>query len=284
MFVLRGPKQGVRAGQVHWRDSRGRVISETIEWWRPTGARPNEGRIGRIPVIESWKVDKASFNSAQGRGHKWFWRLVLDNAGRLWADIVRQGSSSIDSLTRALIDDAIARHQRGPVEGAKDFGQEGNGCDIQVSPAEELSEVTAADKPTPEDLALTDELTRGQDIDALIARFAELSRDKPTEEVRRTITRLKRNYRLVQALKRRFGSACQVETCRFTFRTRSGGSYCEAAHVRPLRGRQTGLDVPENILILCANHHKMLDYGAMRVISASEVEIDGRRIRLAQAT
>lgn len=283
MFYLPGPSRGVRAGQVHWLDSRGRVRSERLEWWRPTDARPNEGRVGRIHVIKAWKVDETAFASAQANGQKWFWRLILDTSGVLWADVVRDDGAQVDPRTRQLIDDSTARHEHGPIEGARDFSQEDSASDIHVSPAEELEDITSVAHATPEDLARTDELTRGQDLDSIIARIAQLSRDEPPAEVRRTIFRLKRNYQLVQALKRRFGFTCQVETCRFTFRTRRGRQYCEAAHVRPLHSRQAGLDVPENILILCANHHKMLDYGAMRVVSQIEVEIDGQRIRLTQA-
>ncbi len=50
---------------------------------------------------------------------------------------------------------------------------------------------------------------------------------------------------------------CQI--CDFTFQKRDGTYYIEAAHIIPLK--DGGTDAPENIVILCPNHHKMLDEG-----------------------
>lgn len=281
MFVLPTAKRGVSSGRVHW-VARGRVAASDIEWWRPTRARPNEGRLGRIPTIGSWTVDLAGYTAAQARGERWFWRLFLDSAGRLWADQVQQGDRGLDQTTKLLIEESLAEHTRGPVQGIRDLGQEGQAGDAVVSAegVRQLEEATATDVPSAQDLASLDDLVRGKNLDTIIEQYDALSRGQPPAETRQHVTRLKRNYRLVKTLKARYGFKCQVEECRFSFRTRGGSFYCEAAHVRPLRGREAGLDAAANILILCANHHKMLDYGSMHRVSPTEVEIDGRRIRL----
>lgn len=279
--MLPGPEPRVTRGQVYWIEGRGSVQSTMVDWWRPTDARPDEGRLGRIHKIESWHVDELNYGREIGQGKKWFWRLYLDDQGRVWADIVKQGTR-IDAPTQAVIEEAVARVKKGPLSGVGDVGVDGPAGDVTISAidAAALDEATEDREPSPADLVRVDSLTCGKDIDVLVARYAERSRGKSPEEIKRHVTRLKRNHALVQALKKKFGHTCQLETCRFTFKTRSGGNYCEAAHVRPLHGREADLDTPENILILCPNHHKMLDYGAMVVVSPAEVDIDGRRFRL----
>lgn len=281
MFVQPGPEPNVASGQVHWIGPSGAVRTAMVDWWRPTVARPDEGRLGRIHQIESWHINEADYGRDVGQGHKWFWRLCLDDQGRLWADIVKQGTE-IDTPTQAIIDDISVRIKKGPLAGVRDVGADGPVADVTISAFEvaALDEATEDSVPSPADLARIDSLTRGKNIEVLVARYAERSRGKSPEEIKRHVTRLKRNYALVQALKKKFGYTCQLEICRFTFKTRSGANYCEAAHVRPLHGREADLDTPENILILCPNHHKMLDYGAMVVVSPTEVEIDGKKSRL----
>lgn len=46
--------------------------------------------------------------------------------------------------------------------------------------------------------------------------------------------------------------------------------------------KEGGLDTFKNILILCPNHHKMLDYGAIEVISEDKVKIDGEVVVLSK--
>jgi putative restriction endonuclease len=44
-----------------------------------------------------------------------------------------------------------------------------------------------------------------------------------------------------------------------------GGSYAEAAHIRPLGRPHNGPDTPDNVLCLCPNHHVLFDYGAFSI-------------------
>ena len=52
------------------------------------------------------------------------------------------------------------------------------------------------------------------------------------------------------------GRSCQL--CRFTFRTKQGHDYAEAHHIIPVS--EHSLDNPDNLLVLCANHHRQLHY------------------------
>ena len=56
---------------------------------------------------------------------------------------------------------------------------------------------------------------------------------------------------------------CQM--CGVKILKKNGGYYIEAAHIIPKRER--GAETPDNIMILCPNHHKEYDYGHREEIS-----------------
>ncbi|MGN6201568.1 MAG: HNH endonuclease [Solirubrobacterales bacterium] len=110
---------------------------------------------------------------------------------------------------------------------------------------------------------------------ALLDRLGEISERQLRQEVEafsssekpksitRTVETLQRNYKLVEKLKKLYEGKCQY--CGFTFQQRNGKPYCEAAHLKPMALREANIDVKDNLFVLCANHHKMLDYGALRL-------------------
>jgi 5-methylcytosine-specific restriction endonuclease McrA len=98
---------------------------------------------------------------------------------------------------------------------------------------------------------------------ALLASLASFLASEPPAVRREVVRRIKRNRKLVRHLKRLYKDECQV--CGFTFEKGKGGRYCEAAHLRPISLLEANLDVKDNLVVLCPNHHKMLDYGAMSI-------------------
>jgi hypothetical protein len=86
---------------------------------------------------------------------------------------------------------------------------------------------------------------------------------EPPREQKVLQRRLERNPNLAAGIKALYQGRCQ--RCGFTFQKPDGTQYAEAAHLRPISLREADLDVKDNILILCPNHHKMLDFGAMSV-------------------
>jgi hypothetical protein len=98
---------------------------------------------------------------------------------------------------------------------------------------------------------------------ALQASLDTFLASEPPAVRREIIKRIKRNRKLVRELKRLYDGKCQV--CEFTFEKSKGGHYCEAAHLRPISLREADLDIRDNLVVLCPNHHKMLDYGAMSI-------------------
>ena len=84
--------------------------------------------------------------------------------------------------------------------------------------------------------------------------------------------RVIRDTELTRKLKALQKNACQL--CGKVLRLSNGESYSEAHHIQPLGRPHDGPDVAANIVVLCPNHHVLLDYGAVR--------LDRKRLRAVQ--
>ena len=73
--------------------------------------------------------------------------------------------------------------------------------------------------------------------------------------------RILRDTRLTRQLKRLHSDKCQI--CDNSIQLKSGKTYSEAHHIKPLS--HGGPDIAQNIIILCPNHHVMCDYGAIKL-------------------
>ena len=60
--------------------------------------------------------------------------------------------------------------------------------------------------------------------------------------------------------------------CSTTIKKKDGSFYIEAAHIKPKS--QKGQETPDNILILCPNHHKEFDYGDRKEIRKGDESIE----------
>jgi hypothetical protein len=84
----------------------------------------------------------------------------------------------------------------------------------------------------------------------------------PVERVLTKVSRQLRDTDLVARLKEAYGYRCQF--CETSIPMGRGrGWYCEAHHIRPLGSPHHGTDTADNIMIVCPNHHKLLDYGSI---------------------
>jgi hypothetical protein len=77
-----------------------------------------------------------------------------------------------------------------------------------------------------------------------------------------------RNTLLAAEIKRRYRNTCQV--CRERLKL-ARGTYAESHHIRPMGSPHNGPDVEGNILVVCPNHHVMLDRGALIIDPSSFV-------------
>jgi hypothetical protein len=93
------------------------------------------------------------------------------------------------------------------------------------------------------------------------------------------VSRIIRDSRTARKAKRLHKDRCQV--CGEYIEFLNGNRYSEAHHIRPLGGEHRGRDCLENILVLCPNHHAMMDYGAIKIDLSLIHAVAGHNIELA---
>ena len=87
---------------------------------------------------------------------------------------------------------------------------------------------------------------------------------------RQEIYRILRDTNLARQIKLLHQNKCQL--CGGRIELSNGNSYAEAHHIRPLGSPHHGPDVAENIIVLCPNHHVILDYGVGQ-LSAGKISM-----------
>ncbi len=99
--------------------------------------------------------------------------------------------------------------------------------------------------------------------------------DREAIKIERTIGKLLGNY---------YG-CCQIKGCGFTFpkgKDSAKGTYCEAHHLQGLA--DNGKDVPENIVVLCANHHRQFHFDDAKIIKREKkyliVELSEKKYKI----
>lgn len=98
-----------------------------------------------------------------------------------------------------------------------------------------------------------------------------------SEEVDYKGKRYKRDNQTLAQLKKLRGFKCQI--CGDSILKKNGGRYIEASHITPKR--EKGSETPDNILILCPNHHKEFDLGNKKIVERTKdrvvFELNGKR-------
>lgn len=84
------------------------------------------------------------------------------------------------------------------------------------------------------------------------------------ETIEKKIKIIKRYKKLVNDLKKKYNSRCQISDCHYTFEKKSGINYSEGHHLQPLSQGGSQND-DDNVVILCANHHKMFRYANVEI-------------------
>lgn len=117
-----------------------------------------------------------------------------------------------------------------------------------------------------------DEAAVNEEMDALASEYSPPEAEQAIEELvkvapppERKIVRsvLKRKLKPRLQLKKLYADHCQV--CGYRIEKKNGGFYSEAAHLTRLSEGLADLDVVQNMVVMCPNHHKMLDHGKMSI-------------------
>lgn len=100
---------------------------------------------------------------------------------------------------------------------------------------------------------------------------AELKALKPTdpEEVTINSKTYKRDNKTIAQLKFLRDFKCQI--CTTSIKRKDGTLYVEAAHIEPKHNK--GRETPDNILLLCPNHHKEFDLGNRKILAKDKDKI-----------
>lgn len=99
------------------------------------------------------------------------------------------------------------------------------------------------------------------DKDQIISDLDNLTEDE-TETVIVKQKTYKRDNKTIAQIKILRNFECQI--CGTKIKKEKGGFYIEAAHIKAKNKK--GRETPDNILILCPNHHKEFDYGKRKIL------------------
>ncbi|HEY8098278.1 MAG TPA: HNH endonuclease [Methylobacter sp.] len=105
-----------------------------------------------------------------------------------------------------------------------------------------------------------------------IASDIEATGNETPQRLYQETYRILRDTTLARQIKLLHKHKCQI--CGDSIKLTSGEYYSEAHHIQPLGMPHQGPDTAENIMVLCPNHHVMLDYG---VISLELAELNMHR-------
>lgn len=106
-------------------------------------------------------------------------------------------------------------------------------------------------------------VTDEENIDIQIKRDFLDDIDVPeNESIDEQIKKIKRYQKIVKILKQKYNYKCQL--CDYTFHMDNGNNYCEAHHIKILS--KDGTQNPDNVIILCANHHRIFHYANNNII------------------
>ena len=109
--------------------------------------------------------------------------------------------------------------------------------------------------------------------------------NEDTDRREQTTNPVQRNEKIVREMKRLYNHTCQVCGDRRLQSSEQGYSYVH--HIMPLGDPHNGPDIPENVVVVCPNHHDDFDNGMLEVDPQTleiehsyEVELSGEILQI----
>ena len=94
---------------------------------------------------------------------------------------------------------------------------------------------------------------------------------KNPEQKKVIVNRFDRDERLSKYIKELYNWKCQFPNCELSFLKRDGQPYIEVHHLFALS--KDGHDSIENILVVCAHHHRMLEYADVSILNVTPEKV-----------
>ena len=148
-----------------------------------------------------------------------------------------------------------------------------------------LSQSVATDDSTLDDIVPSGNVNVTERLLRLNEAMSEVSIERVSTIVSQTI---RRDTQLIKSLKEFYNFQCQFTGCGVRIPKLDGGFYIEVAHIKPVS--KGGQSVLGNLIVLCPNHHKEFDYGAVDIATQTTEIVRGKlndkefNIRFSQAS
>jgi predicted restriction endonuclease len=105
------------------------------------------------------------------------------------------------------------------------------------------------------------EIDTNQSMDSMLTEDNIFKLEHKISMMEHKLALMKKDLQLVNKLKKRYDYKCQI--CGYSFLMDNGEYYCEAHYIEPVT--ENTEQTPENVLILCANHHRMFHCAAKNI-------------------
>lgn len=110
------------------------------------------------------------------------------------------------------------------------------------------------------------------DLEKCKGAILKLRKIKSRQKRRRSIEVADREgAEFIRLLKKMAKFKCQFPGCESSIKTKKG-FYVEVAHIEPWA--KGGRTFPDNLLVLCPNHHKEFDLGELLILNQSKMEVE----------
>jgi HNH endonuclease len=231
--------------------------------WKARGS----GRYGSAGILAEGLVDSDLLEIPEEPNAFRFWRDSFDPAprDRVWVRVVQVAESGT-TLDRTTISETLGLEKIGPIA----FG---NATNFKLSEDEtrELNRLwygtikTRSAKQVAHEFeakaAVLEKLSLQQLLNEYRRRRA--SADELPRRTQTTVTSFERDPSVTAIARVRAGFRCEVANCPTpSFPSISERPYCEIHHLLPLS--DDGEDIIENVVCVCANHHRELHFGRRR--------------------